>query len=237
MGSLVFPFKVGLQPLQYQPPKTDTARLLKFPGNPLITDKQIRDELMTLMLAGSDTTATTLAFACWELSRHPRIMQQLVEEVEGVVAGREGEFPGEALCGCACEGEKMVVIEITGNRSPSTKRPTQFTNRLPPHKKGPVTADDAAAMPLLGAIINETLRLYSAAPSTRRVATEDCELGWVQRLLFVRVWVRSGKGVQQAVGLLLPLLGIGAPQPPESPMLIHPPPIHDPLHMQQLRHP
>lgn len=30
-----------------------------------MTDKQIRDELQTLMLAGSDTTATTLAFTAW----------------------------------------------------------------------------------------------------------------------------------------------------------------------------
>ena len=34
-------------------------------GNEVMTDKQIRDELMTLMLAGSDTTATPLAFCCW----------------------------------------------------------------------------------------------------------------------------------------------------------------------------
>ena len=40
-------------------------------GNALVTDKQIRDELQTFLLAGADTTAVTLSFCLWELSRHP----------------------------------------------------------------------------------------------------------------------------------------------------------------------
>ncbi|KAL6762205.1 cytochrome P450 [Haematococcus lacustris] len=57
-------------------------------GNSLMTDKHIRDELMVFLLAGSDTTAELLAFACYELSRRPQLQQQVRAEVAGVLAGR-----------------------------------------------------------------------------------------------------------------------------------------------------
>ena len=55
-----------------------------------------------------------------------------------------------------------------------TDRPTHIVATNP---TGPVVAEDVAKMPLLAGAINEALRLYSAAPNTRRVATRDCELG------------------------------------------------------------
>ncbi len=42
-------------------------------GNTL-TDLQIRDEVMTLMFAGHDTTTSTVAFMFYELARHPEIV-------------------------------------------------------------------------------------------------------------------------------------------------------------------
>lgn len=55
----------------------------------IVTDKQIRDELMTFMLAGSDTTASTLAFCVYELSRHPEVRDRVVREVDAALAARE----------------------------------------------------------------------------------------------------------------------------------------------------
>jgi cytochrome P450 len=50
-------------------------------GQP-ITDSHIADELLTLLAAGHETTATTLAWAVERLRRHPRLLERLVAEVD-----------------------------------------------------------------------------------------------------------------------------------------------------------
>ncbi|OBI39706.1 cytochrome P450 [Mycobacterium colombiense] len=50
-------------------------------GSP-ITDDHIVDELTTLMAAGHETTATTLAWAVERLRRHPRLLERLRDEVD-----------------------------------------------------------------------------------------------------------------------------------------------------------
>ncbi len=51
-------------------------------GTPM-SEQEIRDELLTLLVAGHETTATTLAWAFERLTREPRVLARLVEEVEG----------------------------------------------------------------------------------------------------------------------------------------------------------
>jgi cytochrome P450 len=48
-----------------------------------MTDVELRDELMTLLLAGHETTATGLAFAFDLLLREPRVLARLREELGG----------------------------------------------------------------------------------------------------------------------------------------------------------
>jgi cytochrome P450 len=50
-------------------------------GSPM-TDKEIRDELLTLLVAGHETTATALSWAVERLTRHPDKLARLVEEVQ-----------------------------------------------------------------------------------------------------------------------------------------------------------
>jgi len=50
-------------------------------GEPL-SDAELRDELMTLLLAGHETTATALAWTIERLVRTPRVLKRLREEVE-----------------------------------------------------------------------------------------------------------------------------------------------------------
>ena len=50
--------------------------------------KQIRDEVMTLLLAGHETTAATLTWVWYLLSQHPEIERRLHAEVDQVLAGR-----------------------------------------------------------------------------------------------------------------------------------------------------
>jgi cytochrome P450 family 110 len=50
-------------------------------GSPM-PDEEIRDELMTIMQGGHETTATVLAWALYELGRHPNILAKLRAELE-----------------------------------------------------------------------------------------------------------------------------------------------------------
>jgi cytochrome P450 family 135 len=52
-----------------------------------LDDETLRDELMTLLLAGHETTATGLAWAVERLVRNPRAMRRLVEELEAEPSG------------------------------------------------------------------------------------------------------------------------------------------------------
>jgi cytochrome P450 len=53
-----------------------------------MTDRQLRDEVMTLMLAGHDTTATMMAWAILLLSQNKPQLEALRDEVDVVMAGR-----------------------------------------------------------------------------------------------------------------------------------------------------
>lgn len=55
--------------------------------------KQIRDELVTIIFAGHDTTAQTLTWACYLLSQHPDAEAQLHAEVSTLLQGRIPSVP------------------------------------------------------------------------------------------------------------------------------------------------
>jgi cytochrome P450 len=56
-------------------------------GNPM-SDAQLRDEVMTLFLAGHETTAIALSWACYLVAQNPNIEAKLVEELQAVLGGR-----------------------------------------------------------------------------------------------------------------------------------------------------
>jgi len=53
-----------------------------------MTDKQLRDEVMTLFLAGHETTALALSWTWYLLSGHPEVEARLISELENVLGGR-----------------------------------------------------------------------------------------------------------------------------------------------------
>ena len=53
-----------------------------------MSDLQLRDEAMTLYLAGHETTALTLAWSWYLLSQNPNVENKLVSEWQHVLAGR-----------------------------------------------------------------------------------------------------------------------------------------------------
>ena len=52
-------------------------------------DKQVRDEVMTLLLAGHETTANALTWTWYELGRHPGVLARLEQEIAEVLGGRD----------------------------------------------------------------------------------------------------------------------------------------------------
>jgi len=53
-----------------------------------MTNEQLRDEAMTIFLAGHETTANALAWAFYLLALHPEAERRLHEELDAVLAGR-----------------------------------------------------------------------------------------------------------------------------------------------------
>src|SRR5689334_2975025 len=56
-------------------------------GEPL-SDREVRDHLVTLLFAGHDTTTSTVTFLFHELLRAPEALARVTEEVDTVLAGR-----------------------------------------------------------------------------------------------------------------------------------------------------
>lgn len=54
----------------------------------VLSDEDVRDELLTLLLAGHETTATTLTWAWWLLDHHPTVADRLRAEVASAVGER-----------------------------------------------------------------------------------------------------------------------------------------------------
>lgn len=57
-----------------------------------MTDKQIRDEIVTLFLAGHETTANALDWTWYLLAKHPEAEKQLHEELDRVLQGTPPEM-------------------------------------------------------------------------------------------------------------------------------------------------
>jgi cytochrome P450 len=84
-------------------------------GGDTLTDQQIRDEVMTLMFAGHDTTTSTISFMFYELARNPAIVERLLAEQDRELAG--GRPDGSQLLGGGL-GELEMVLEETLRKYP-----------------------------------------------------------------------------------------------------------------------
>ena len=55
-------------------------------------DKQLRDDLMTMLIAGHETTAAVLTWALFSVAQNPEVEERLLREIDSVVGDRA---PGE----------------------------------------------------------------------------------------------------------------------------------------------
>ncbi len=58
----------------------------------VMTDEQIRDEVVTIFLAGHETTANALSWTWYLLSKHPSTARRLWAELDETLAGRTPQF-------------------------------------------------------------------------------------------------------------------------------------------------
>jgi cytochrome P450 len=79
-------------------------------GNAL-SNTQVRDEVMTLLFAGHDTTTSTVAFMFYELARHPEVVARLVAEQDEQLQGRPPT--AEQLMGGGGMPQLEMVVEET----------------------------------------------------------------------------------------------------------------------------
>jgi cytochrome P450 len=83
-----------------------------------MSDQEIRDELMTALVAGHETTASQLAWAFERLAREPRVTQRLVAEID---AGGDDEYLMATIY------EVMRLRPVLPNAEPRlTKRPVEI---------------------------------------------------------------------------------------------------------------
>ncbi len=82
-----------------------------------LSDRQVRDEVMTLLFAGHDTTTSTVSFMFYELARAPEIASRLRAEQEEVLRGAP---PSAAqLMGGALPQLEMVLEETLRKYPPA----------------------------------------------------------------------------------------------------------------------
>jgi cytochrome P450 len=69
-----------------------------------MSDEQVRDEVVTLLLAGHETTSLTLTFAIYLIARHPAVAEKIRAEVDAQLGGRPARWEDIAklrYVGCA----------------------------------------------------------------------------------------------------------------------------------------
>ena len=76
-------------------------------GNSL-SDLQIRDEVMTLLFAGHDTTTSTVSFMFYELARHPHVVERLLAEQDALLQRR----PDGAIAPSAAQLTSGELVQL-----------------------------------------------------------------------------------------------------------------------------
>jgi len=82
-----------------------------------MTDRQLLDEVMTLFLAGHETTAVALTWTWYLLAQHPHIERQLHAELDQVLGGREptvADLPQLKFAECVIKESMRLYSPVYG---------------------------------------------------------------------------------------------------------------------------
>ncbi len=92
-------------------------------GRPL-SDREVRDQAITLLFAGHDTTTSTISFMFYELALHPREQELLLEEQDRLLDGR---VPGAGDLAGGLPRLEMVLDETLRLYPPAWVGPRRCT--------------------------------------------------------------------------------------------------------------
>jgi cytochrome P450 len=120
-----------------------------------MSNEQIRDEALTLFLAGHETTSNALTFTWYLLSQNPDKAEKLHDELDRVLI----------QAGHPTDSQDFI--------NPKSKIQNPKWLRLP-------TIDDVANLRYTEAVLAESMRLYPPAWAIGRLATADHEFGGYQ---------------------------------------------------------
>ncbi|XP_061987248.1 cytochrome P450 704B1 [Populus nigra] len=118
-----------------------------------LTDKSLRDVVLNFVIAGRDTTATTLSWAIYMVMTHNHVAEKLYSELKFFEEDRAKE-------------ENVKLHQI------NTEDPESFSRRVMQFA-GFLTYDSLGRLYYLHAVITETLRLYPAVPQDPKGILED----------------------------------------------------------------
>lgn len=109
-----------------------------------LTDKGLRDVVLNFVIAGRDTTATTLSWAIYMVMSHPEVARKLYSELRSFEEDQANE-------------EKVSLPPCDPKNAESFgRRMAQFARLL--------SYDSLGRLYYLHAVLTETLRLYPAVP-------------------------------------------------------------------------
>ncbi|WP_192809295.1 cytochrome P450 [Actinomadura montaniterrae] len=128
----------------------DLLDLLMRDGDPPLSDAELRDEVLTLLLAGHETTAAALTWTLILLSRYPAARDRLEAEVDDVLGGRDPA--AGALDAGALEAGDLDVADLD---------------------VADLDVADLDRLPWTRAVLSESMRLCPPAWTIERDAVAD----------------------------------------------------------------
>ncbi|PON90662.1 Cytochrome P450, E-class, group I [Trema orientale] len=118
-----------------------------------LTDKSLRDVVLNFVIAGRDTTATTLSWAIYMIMTHSHVAEKLYSELKTLEEDQARE-------------ENVTLLQY------DTEDPDSFNERARQFA-GLLSYDALGKLYYLHAVITETLRLYPAVPQDPKGILED----------------------------------------------------------------
>lgn len=107
----------------------------EYPDGTRPSADEISDQLLTFLLAGHETTATALTYACWFLAADDEIRERLEREVEAVCGDRDPTF---------ADLPELTVAEAVGREALRLYPPLPFLHREP---REPTSLDGVRVAP------------------------------------------------------------------------------------------
>ncbi|KAE8250685.1 hypothetical protein A4X13_0g4493 [Tilletia indica] len=127
-----------------------------------LSDHELEEQLITLILAGHETSATGLSWGLDLMAKNPAAQEKLRKELQEALREEED-----------VEEEEKAEADGVGNGNGYSNTGGNYTCPLPSKTRGKLNFKDIHALPYLDAVMKEVIRLAPSITSTVRQATED----------------------------------------------------------------